>query len=97
MSVNILLTIPVQPEKLDEFLQLIREIAPDTRAYEGCIGFDIYIDQDNPGTVLFFEEWESKQHYENYGKWRQETGLLETLAPLLAGLPSPSYVEKFDG
>ncbi len=97
MPIWVTIDLPIQPERRDEFLELIRETAPDTRAYDGCELFDIYLDQDVAGRVLFYERWESKEKQEKYIAWRTETGSMDLLGEYLAGEPTFSYFEKFDG
>ena len=36
MSIAITIDLPVDPERTDEFLALVKETTPDTRAYDGC-------------------------------------------------------------
>ncbi|MEM9254314.1 MAG: putative quinol monooxygenase [Pseudomonadota bacterium] len=97
MTVSVLLTIPVKPDRLDDFLALIREIAPDTRAFEGCLNFDIYVTEDGSGNVHFLEDWTTQEQHMKYSAWRVETGLADQLAPLLNGPPTPVYCHRFDG
>jgi quinol monooxygenase YgiN len=42
MSIVVLLEIQVKPEALDEMKAFIKKILPDTRAYDGCQGLDVY-------------------------------------------------------
>ena len=97
MAIAVTIDLPVNPEKTSEFLEFIKGIAPDTRAYDGCQLFDIYTDQDTPGRVLFYEIWESKEKQEKYLAWRTETGLVDTLGTYLVGAPTFSYLDKFEG
>ena len=55
---------------------------------------DVYRDQDNPGYIHLVEDWDSKGHQQRYQAWRDETGIVETLGPFLAGEPRFNY---FDG
>ncbi len=66
---------------------------PDTRAYEGCVSVEVFIDVDVPDTLLLIEEWESRSHYEQYMAWRIETG---TIALLESILESPLEVRFLD-
>ena len=94
------LTIDLQidPAKMDEFLAMMIEAAPDTRAREGCRLFDIYVDQDTPGHVVFYEIWDSKEQQQAYLAWRQETGFNAKLGPFLAGAGGGlTYFTKVDG
>ena len=88
----------VDPAKIDEFLAMMVEAAPDTRAREGCRLFDIYVDQANPGHVVFYEVWDSKEQQEAYLGWRQETGFNAKLGPyMVAGGGGLTYFNKIDG
>ncbi len=97
MTTAVTIDLAIDPAKLDDFLAFIKGIAPDTRAYDGCRLFDIWVDQDTPGRVLFYELWDSRPHQEKYLAWRTETGLMDKLGPFLTGAPAISYLDKFDG
>jgi len=97
MATAVTIDLPIDPARVTEFLDFIKEIAPDTRAYDGCQMFDIWADQDNPGRVLFYEIWDSRPHQEKYLAWRTETGLMDKLGPFLTAPPTISYYDKFDG
>jgi quinol monooxygenase YgiN len=88
----------VDPEKVDEFLAMMIEAAPDTRARDGCRLFDIYVDQDNPGHVVFYEIWDSKAQQEAYVSWRQESGFNARIGPyMVPGGGGLTYFNKVDG
>ena len=44
MAVTVTLAFSVKPERTDEFKSLLRNLLPDTRAYEGCIRVNVYQD-----------------------------------------------------
>lgn len=56
----------------------------DTRAFDGCLEVQTFVDADNPDTILLIEEWESRAQQEAYLGWRVESGMIEMLAPVLA-------------
>jgi len=97
MATAVTIDFSIQPEKVTEFLAYIKEIAPDTRAYDGCRMFDIWTDQDKPGHVFFYELWDSRKQQEKYLAWRAETGLMEKLGPFVTAPPDIRYFDKFDG
>jgi len=97
MSTAVTIDLAVDPTRVAEFLAFIKQIAPDTRAYDGCRSFDIWTDQDKPGRVLFYELWTTRKHQEKYLAWRAETGLMEKLGPFLTAPPTICYYDKFDG
>jgi len=94
MTTAVTIDLSIDPKRKEEFLNFIAEIAPDTRAYDGCVLFDIWADQDNPARVLFYEIWDSREHQERYLAWRTETGLMDKLGPFLAAPPVISYYDK---
>ena len=96
MSTVVLLEIQVKPEAVDEMKALLKKILPDTRAYEGCQGLDLYGNLDDTGNLVFYERWDSRQHYEKYLAWRTETGVADQLVAMLAAPPSIGYFERVD-
>lgn len=97
MPVCVTFDLSVDPSKYDEFLAAVKAAAPDTRAYDGCRQFDIWLDQDNRGKVLFYEIWDSRAQQEKYLAWRTETGVMEALGGMLAAPPVIRYHDRFDG
>jgi quinol monooxygenase YgiN len=96
MSVVVLLEIQVKPEAVNEVKALLKQILPDTRAYAGCQGIDIYGNLDDTGNLVFYERWESRPHYQKYLAWRTETGAVEKLSAKLTGPPNIRYYERVD-
>lgn len=97
MSIAVKFDITVLPERFNEFLAMVKEVAPDTRSYDGCVSFDIWLDTDTTGNVLFYEIWESRAQQEKYLAWRAETGVIDAMGEFLAAPPVISYFDKFDG
>jgi len=96
MSTMVLLEIQVKPESVNDVKSMLKAILPDTRAYAGCQGIDIYGNLDDGGNLVFYERWESRDHYQKYLNWRTETGALAKLGAMLAGPPKIRYYERVD-
>ena len=75
----------VDPARLEEFLALIRRDMPRSRAFDGCLRFEVFANAD--GAVLFVELWESQAHADRYGGWRRGNGDMALLAGYLVGPP----------
>lgn len=45
--------------------ELIKLIEP-TRSEEGCIQYDLHQDNENPEIFLFYENWESRELWQNH-------------------------------
>ena len=96
MSVVVLLEMQVKPEAVNEVKAQLKQILPDTRAYAGCQEIDIYGNLDDSGNLVFYERWETREHYQKYLAWRTETGVLNALSAKLAGPPKIRYYERVD-
>jgi quinol monooxygenase YgiN len=93
-AVYVTIDLQVDPARTEKFLAVMAEAAPDTRAFDGCQLFDIYVDQDKPGHVLFYEVWDSKTQQQAYLQWRQETGFLDKIGPFLTTSLGLAYFSK---
>ena len=87
MSTILIVDAQLKPESVDSAVAFFAEIAPDTRAFEGCEALDICIDSEDSGSLVLIEKWESMDHYHRYHKWREETGALDRIRSFLAGPP----------
>ena len=72
------------PGKLDELTAALKQALPETRAYDGCLGLESWLDAER-STIVLTEQWESHDHYDRYLAWRGETGVLAAVATLLEG------------
>ena len=95
MAVLVLVEGKVKPEAMDDMMSLMKEILPDTRAYDGCQGVKVHTNLDTPNDLALVEYWDSRAHYEKYLAWRAETGFLERIGSLLSGAPSIRYFEQY--
>jgi len=96
-AVFVTIELQVDPAKMTEFLAVMAAAAPDTRAFSGCRLFDIYVDDNTPGRVLFYEIWDSKPQQQAYIAWRTETKFRDQIAPFLTGGSPASFYRKFSG
>ena len=92
----VILDMKVKKEAVADLRAGLKEMLPDTRAYDGCQGVDIYEDLDTSGHLVFYERWDSKEHYQRYLNWRTETGAMEQLGKALDGEPSIKYFDRVD-
>ena len=83
----VLAELTVKPDRLEEFLDYAVENLELSRSYPGNIVFDILIVETQPGTVLFYEVWESPEAQQDYMAWRVQAGDLTKLMSLLAAEP----------
>lgn len=93
MSVLVLVESKVKPEHAGDVVRFLRSIIHDTRGFDGCNGLTIHRNQDDPNTMVFVENWESRQQYEKYLAWRTERGDLEKLVGWIEGAPNIRYFD----
>jgi len=72
--VKVISELSVHPEKTAEFLELVKGELENSRRFAGNLQFDIYVDVQEKGKVLFIERWESEALQSEYLKWRAERG-----------------------
>jgi quinol monooxygenase YgiN len=94
MPVTVLADLHIRPEAVEQTLDGLREIMPESRAYDGCIGLEVVQDQADPGHVMLVEQWESPDHHKVYVAWRTETGTLASLAEVLTKEPTFTYFDQ---
>ena len=96
MSVVVLLDFRVHPDKVEETKTFLGQILPETRAYPGCNGIDVYNNGDDPTNFVFHERWQSREHYKKYFAWRTGNGSMEEFGKKLIGPPNVRYFERVD-
>jgi quinol monooxygenase YgiN len=59
----------IKEEKINEVLEIIKELIEETRKEKGCIIYELFQDVQNKGVITFIEEWENmeilKKHMES--------------------------------
>jgi len=59
--VSVLVNVEVKPERLDEFLDVMRKDAEGSRTEPGCLRFDVLQDQENPCKFVFYEVYKNAE------------------------------------
>jgi quinol monooxygenase YgiN len=84
-------TMSVQAENREKFLELLNQEAKEVRQLEGCVRFTIFEDVSSEKALLLYEEWESLAAFDAYrtSEAFKETG--QQLFPLMDGKPDSAY------
>ena len=93
MTVLVFVDLKPQQSEVENMINYLKEVAPDTRSFEGCQDINIYQEDDGIGVVMV-EHWDSKAHYEKYLAWRVETGVMDKLGAMLADPPVIRFAEN---
>ncbi|MDA0279150.1 MAG: antibiotic biosynthesis monooxygenase [Proteobacteria bacterium] len=86
----------IQEGKVEDFLALVHDRLEVSRNFAGNQCFDIFLDQENPGKVLFIDQWESEQHFQTYYQWRLGQGDFETLGEYFSAPPAMHSYRDLD-
>ena len=82
--------------KCQEFLTLVQDGLEVSRSFAGNERFDIFLDQENPGKVLFIKQWEPEQHFQTYYQWRLGQGGFEALGEYFSAPPAMHIYRDLD-
>ena len=61
---TVVATLKAKPGCEDKLLAMLQELLAPTRAETGCINYDLHRSDDEAGTFLFHEAWESRSLWE---------------------------------
>ena len=67
----------------EEFLAVAREMCAASRGDDGCIGYRVYEDLEQPGRYVFIEEWRDDEAL-------QATSRMPAHGEFMAALPGPA-------
>ena len=84
----------LQPEKMNEFLEIADKLAEESRKESGCIRYDYYTSPYSSNTVLFFELWKSLEDLDAHDRTPHFKMFLEKGGACMGGKPD---VKVFSG
>ena len=94
MAVTVTLDLFLKPEATEEFVGMLAEMLPDTRAFQGCQGVAVVRNQDDPNQITLIERWDSRADQERYIAWRTETGAMNGAAEASAAPIKMTYFDE---
>lgn len=72
---------------LEKMIGVLEQLANDTRKEPGALQYGFYQSQDDPNTVLSFEEWQDTDAETAHWKTPHLTAAIEAFKELLEGEP----------
>jgi quinol monooxygenase YgiN len=87
MPITVILELKLKPESVPAARDVMRRALQDTRAFDGNLGTDVLVDQDDEAHWLIYERWATVEHDEAYRRFRAGEGQLTELPQLLAAPP----------
>jgi quinol monooxygenase YgiN len=62
-KLTIVARITAKPGKIGLVKEELMKLVPATRAEAGCLNYDLHQDQGEPAHFLFYENWETRDHW----------------------------------
>ena len=87
MAVTVIYELRLKPEAVQAARDVMGRALKDTRAFDGNLGTDVLVDEDDDAHWIIYEIWDSVDHDEAYRRFRAGDGKLTQLPPLLAAPP----------
>ncbi|MBW0012834.1 antibiotic biosynthesis monooxygenase [Mycobacterium sp.] len=87
MPITVILELKIKPDAVSAAREIMRRALQDTRAFEGNLGTDVLVEQDDETHWLIYELWDTVDNDEAYRAFRAGEGRLTELPPLLAAPP----------
>ncbi len=63
---TIIAKLKAKPGSEDRLYEACRKLVAPTRAEEGCINYDMHRSIEDPGLIMFYENWETKPLWERH-------------------------------
>jgi len=84
----------LKPEvKVEEYLELARELVSETRKEEGCIYYALHQDIKDPSVVTMLEEWVDEESLNQHGKSKHVQRIVPALGKLRESIEVNVYKE----
>lgn len=65
-TLTIVANINAKADKIDLVQAELEKLIDITRAEEGCLQYDLHQDNENPAHFLFYENWESRDLWQQH-------------------------------
>ncbi len=65
-KLTIVANIIANDDQIDLVKSELLKLIPITRAEAGCINYDLHQNHDNPAHFFFFENWESREQWQDH-------------------------------
>lgn len=85
----------IKPDRMDEFLKIIKEDAEGSRQEPGCLRFDVLQSQDDPNKFVFYEVYKDldavkvhkeQPHFKPWTEFKESGGVVSSVTSKMDGL-----------
>lgn len=65
-KLTIVANIHANPDKIELVKAELEKLISITLSEAGCVGYDLHQDNENPAHFMFYENWESRELWQNH-------------------------------
>jgi quinol monooxygenase YgiN len=87
MPVTVLFELRIKPDAVPAARDLMHRTLEVTRAFDGNLGIEVLVDEDDEAHWMMYQLWDTVEHDEAYRSFRAGEGKVTELPPLLAAPP----------
>lgn len=87
MTVHVLLDLELKTDDLAASYEGVRTTLAQTRARDGALSIDAWVDEKDPARITVVETWDSPDALASYRSWRAGDGIPHALIAVLAAPP----------
>jgi heme oxygenase (mycobilin-producing) len=97
VAIIAVLDLQLKADSLENANDVLHATLTGTRAFPGCLGVTVLVDNDDPAHVLLYETWESIEHDRAYRAWRASPEGASDLGSILAAAPKLTLFTVAEG
>jgi quinol monooxygenase YgiN len=97
VAITAILDLQLKADSLETASRVLRATLAGTRAFPGCLGVTVLVDNDDPAHVVVYETWESIEHDRSYRAWRASPEGASEVGTILAAAPKLSLFTVAEG
>jgi quinol monooxygenase YgiN len=84
-DLHVIATIPIQPDSADDARQALQTLVRATQAEEGCVSYELFESQGEPGLFFTVEAWRSQEDLDAHLGTEHVAAAFVAAGPLLVG------------
>ena len=65
-KLTIVAHITAKPDAIELVKTELEKLIGTTRSEQGCLQYDLHQDNENPAHFMFYENWESREHWQTH-------------------------------
>ena len=65
-QLTIVANIIAKPDQVELVKAELQKLVPITRSEQGCLQYDLHQDNENPAHLMFYENWESRELWQDH-------------------------------